>query len=127
MALPFYNVVVMTAGFCLSRALSGLAVASFPLAKDTGLVYTFAAAADKKRVGIILSALSAVLCVFLCFRGPEGIAVTVAAAGTFLYFRHMVQARFGGLSGDLSGWFLQTAELWMLAAMCAAQYMEALL
>ena len=36
-------------GYCISRSLSGLAVASFPLAKNSGLAYTFAEYADKKR------------------------------------------------------------------------------
>ena len=39
-------------GFVLSRALSGLAVATFPLAKQSGLVYTFAATAHKKTVAL---------------------------------------------------------------------------
>lgn len=36
-------------GYCISRSLSGLAVASFPLAKNSGLAYTFAEYADKRR------------------------------------------------------------------------------
>ena len=28
----------------------------------------------------------------------------------------------GGITGDLAGWFLQKAELWMLAALCACQW-----
>ena len=27
-----------------------------------------------------------------------------------------------GITGDLAGWFLQKAELWMLAALCACQW-----
>ena len=34
---------------------------------------------------------------------------------------------FGGVTGDLAGWFVQTAELWMLAALCFGQYVEGLL
>jgi adenosylcobinamide-GDP ribazoletransferase len=36
----------------------------------------------------------------------------------------MARRNFGGISGDLAGWFLQTAELWMLGAACTAQYLE---
>ena len=32
---------------------------------------------------------------------------------------------FGGLSGDLAGWFLQRCELWMLGALTACQLLEA--
>ena len=44
--------------------------------------------------------------------------LSVLAAGlVFGYYRRLCVRDFGGLSGDLAGWFLQTAELWMLAAM----------
>ena len=72
-------------GYCISRSLSGLAVASFPLAKNSGLAYTFAEYADKKRVRTILSILTVVLCIAVCvFCGIKGIFVSVAAAATFL-------------------------------------------
>ena len=53
-------------GYCISRSLSGLAVASFPLAKNSGLAYTFAEYADKKKVRTFLAVLAAVLCVLCC-------------------------------------------------------------
>ena len=40
-----------TLALVLERALSGLAVASFPMAKNTGLAHTFATAADRTTVG----------------------------------------------------------------------------
>ena len=39
----------------------------------------------------------------------------------------MSKWQFGGLSGDLAGWFLQTAELWMLLVLTIAQYGEVLI
>ena len=47
----------------------------------------------------------------------------LAAALVFLYYRRMCEKDFGGLSGDLAGWFLQTAELWMLLALVARQWL----
>ena len=126
-SLPRFEAVPVMLAFCLSRSLSGLAVASFPLAKDTGLAHTFAQAADRKRTWIFLAALSVLLCVGLCLYGWAGAAMTASALGTFAYYRRMAQKQFGGLSGDLAGWFLQTAELWMLGALVFAQYGEELL
>lgn len=123
-ALPRYDEAAFLLAFCLSRALSGLAVTSFPLARDTGLAHTFAAAADRRIVRILLAGLAGLLCLGLCLRGAGGAAMAAAAAAVFLYYRRMVQTAFGGLSGDLAGWFLQTAELWMLGAACAVQYLE---
>mgnify|MGYP002560489280 CR=1 FL=1 len=49
---------VWTLALVLERALSGYAVATFPMAKNTGLAHTFATAADKRRVQIVLLAVS---------------------------------------------------------------------
>ena len=111
---------VVTAGFCLSRALSGLAVTTFPLARDTGLAHTFASRAHRRRVKVTLGAVSAALCALLVWRG--GGLMALAALGVFLRYRRMARVEFGGLSGDLAGWFVQTAELWMLAALVLTQY-----
>lgn len=117
--LPVYPPVVVLLSFCLSRALSGLAAASFPLAKDTGLAHTFASAADKQRVTAVLIVLSAALALAIGFAGNglTGWVADIAAFLVFVYYRWMAVREFGGISGDLAGWFLQTAELWMLAGM----------
>lgn len=124
-SLPHYPAAAVWLGFCLSRSLSGLAVATFPLARDTGLAHTFAAASDKKRVRGFLALLSTALCAGLCCCGIGGGAMAVASLVIFLYYRRMSIKQFGGLSGDLAGWFLQTAELWMLIALFTAEYLEA--
>jgi len=126
-ALPRYEAPAVMLAFCLSRSLSGLAVASFPLAKDTGLAHTFAQGADKRKVRIFLTALSVLLCAGLCLCGWTGVAMVVTALCVFVHYRRMAEKQFGGLSGDLAGWFLQTAELWMLGTLVFTQYVEELL
>ena len=108
--------------FCLSRALSGLALTLFPLRPGSGLARSFAAAADGERVRVLLAAM-AVLLALLLFLSRAG-ETALAAALVFLYYRRMCLKDFGGLSGDLAGWFLQTAELWMLAALVARQWLS---
>ena len=115
----------MALAFVLERCLSGLAIASFPLAKDTGLAHTFAAASDKKRVRGILGAASAALALGLALWGGLAGAAMVLAAGLALWrYYQVAKKQFGGITGDLAGWFLQRAELWMLAALAAVQLME---
>ena len=115
-------------GFVLSRTLSGLSVACLKPARTSGLVHTFAAAADKKRVRVFLSALAAALAAALLAVRPLYGAGMLAAAGlVFWSYARTVKKQFGGLSGDLAGWFLQRAELWMLAALVICQYLEATL
>ena len=126
-ALPEYDGPLFLMAFCLSRVMSGLAIASFPLAKGTGLASSFAAAADKKRLKILLMVCALLLSGGMCLRGFYGAAAVLAAWAVFLKYRHMAKTRFGGLSGDLAGWFLQTAELWMTGTVCITQYLEAAL
>ncbi len=119
-SLPRFSPAPVILLFCLSRALGGFATASFPLAKNTGLAHAFAAAADRERVRVILAAVSAALAAAMVFTG--GWLMALAAAGVFVYFRHMTRARFGGLSGDLAGWFITVSELAMLAALSVTQF-----
>lgn len=126
-SLPYVPPVPVLLGFCLSRSLSGLAIAVFPLAKDTGLAHMFAAAADRRRVSAILAVLSAALGAGLCACSAGGAAMAAAALLVFLCYRSMAVRQFGGLSGDLAGWFLQTAELWMLMALFAVEIWEEML
>ena len=113
----------MGLAFVLERALSGLAVTAFPLAKNTGLAHTFATAADKRTVQIVLGLLCALLVVGLAAAGGlAGLAMAGAAGLALWRYYRVAKTQFGGISGDLAGWFLQRAELWMLAALVACQY-----
>ena len=104
----------------LERACSRYAVAPFPLAKNTGLAHTFATAADRTTVRRVLGCLSIVLAVALFALGGGVLAL---AAGVALWRYHRVAVKqFGGITGDLAGWFLQKAELYMLAALVFCQW-----
>ena len=95
--------VLWTLALVGERALSGLAVAAFPLAKNTGLAHTFATAADRVRVRQVL-----------------------AAGCVFARYYVVAKNQFGGVTGDLAGWFLQKCEIWMLAALAACQWLGVL-
>ena len=107
-------------GQVLSRALSGYAVARFPLAKNTGLAHTFATAADRTTVRRVLMVLAALLSAALLALG--GWALVLAALLVFARYHVVSDKQFGGITGDLAGWFLQRAELWMLAALAVSQW-----
>ena len=48
-----------------------------------------------------------------------GALMAVAGLLALAWYRHVALARFGGVTGDLAGWFLQWAELAMLAVLVA--------
>ena len=110
---------VWTLALVLERALSGYAVATFPMAKNTGLAHTFATAADKRRVQIVLLAVSVCVGVGMALLG--GGLLALAALAVLWRYRAVAAKQFGGITGDLAGWFLQRAELVMLAALLISE------
>ncbi|MCI8852033.1 MAG: adenosylcobinamide-GDP ribazoletransferase [Lachnospiraceae bacterium] len=107
---------VLAGGYVLSRALSGLAVVSFPCAKNTGLVAMFSDAAQKARVRAVMVLFILAGSIWVCAVQPRyGVAVLLGAAGTFGHYYHMSKKNFGGITGDLAGYFVQVCELVMAA------------
>ena len=118
----------MGLSFALSRAMSGFAITAFPLAKDTGLAHTFASAAHRGRARTILVVTMLLTGVLMWVLGAiPGTAMTVAAAVVMWHYIRTARTKFGGITGDLAGWFMQRAEFWMLAALVACQQVEELL
>lgn len=106
---------VVCLGFVLSRALSGFAVAVFPLAKNSGLAHTFAAAADKKAVAVLDGGLAVLTGLGMAaLGGLPGCCALGGAVLSFLHYRRVCRG-FGGTTGDLAGYFLQICELTVLA------------
>jgi Cobalamin-5-phosphate synthase len=103
--------------YVLERALSGLAVLRFPSAGKPGLLTTFRNTAERRYAAAMLFVLFALTAAGLIFWvWPAGAAAVFAALLCLLWLRVISRRDFGGMSGDLSGWFLQVCELCMLAA-----------
>ena len=64
--------------------------------------------------------LAAVLCCAMLALG--GWALVLAALAVLWRYHAVACKQFGGITGDLAGWFLQKTEIWMLAALCACQW-----
>lgn len=105
---------VLAVGFLLSRSLSGMSVVTFKLAKKSGLAATFSDMAQKRTVGIVMGVyIAGCLIVMLAIHRILGLTAFVTAVVVFFYYRHMAYKKFGGITGDLAGFFLQVCELAM--------------
>ena len=108
---------VLGIGFILSRALSGFGICTFPCAKNSGLAATFAQAADRKRCQAVL-----MIEIGLCIAGMivldpwRGIRAAAVAVVVCICCRRMAMKTFGGITGDIQGFFLQICELAMAYA-----------
>ena len=104
--------ILLAIGFILSRTLSGLALVFFPAAKTTGTLYSFAVTADRNRVRFVLILwliFSFLVGSFVDWKRWLGIGI--ANTCLFLYYKWKSQKEFGGITGDLAGWFLALSEL----------------
>lgn len=110
------------AGFVLSRTLSGLAVVTLPSAKTGGMLQTFARTAQKRAVrGALLAELLAASALLLWYAPLSGSLVLAACLITFFAYRRYALHTYQGITGDLAGWFVTLAELFMvLAAACGS-------
>ena len=107
--------------FVITRALSGLAVVTFPMAKNSGLAASFSGQAQKRTVAVTMWLYLVFTECWILYTGGIAAAVMTAAAAalTFLYYYRMSKKEFGGITGDLAGYFLQGCELVLTAVFAA--------
>ena len=112
--LDIKNIGVIAWSFMLSRSLSGLSVITFPQARKKGLVADFSEHASQRVTKAVLVIYVVVLAVILSLIGGIcGMVCVLTAFLVFWYYYHMTMKNFGGVTGDLCGYFLQVCELAM--------------
>ena len=113
--------------YVLSRALSGYSVVTFQTAKNSGLAKTFQDAAQKNRVKITMYCwiVTSTGCM-LVYNLKNAITMFVAGALFFQYYKYLCKKQFGGITGDLAGYFLQVFELLMLGVIVLGTRLYAL-
>lgn len=113
--------ITVALSFVISRSLSGLAAVTFRCAKKEGALQSFAKPAHKNAT---VAALTVILIIgivgMICIYPAAGAAGAVGALGAFMYYRTFSYKRFGGITGDLAGYFLQICELSSLVCIVLA-------
>ncbi len=114
---------LVSLSFCFSRALSGLSVITFPNARKKGLLKTFSDASEKLAVSAAMIVYAACVLITACFLSFAGAQVLfIAGILTFLYHFWNCIHNFGGITGDLAGYFLQINELAVVIGLVAVSY-----
>lgn len=115
------NVKLVCMGFVLSRILSGISVLCFPQARKEGLVASFSRGAAKKSVlSVLFAYLAGIGAAMAAAGGLAGVGCLLAAGAVFGYYYWMSRTKFGGVTGDLAGHFLQVCELVVAAVAVVA-------
>ena len=115
--LPVRLLPVVGGVYVLTRAMSGLSVVVFPKAKKEGLAASFSHGARQKAVMASMLCYIVVSVGFLASYGGWRIAGAVVCCCVLVfggYYRTACR-EFGGMTGDLAGWFLQIEELALVA------------
>lgn len=112
--LSMRSMEVIAYSFVLSRTLSGLSVVTFPQARKKGMVADFSESASTRMTRMVLSVYLILLCLMITLTGGIcGIGCVITAGVVFGYYYRMAMKNFGGVTGDLCGYFLQVCELMM--------------
>lgn len=120
-AVGYTQMRLLAVGFVLSRSLSGLSVVTFRMAKKTGLAATFSDMAQKRNTAIVMCIYIAACFLLMLDLDPViGSICFLTAILVFLLYRRMSYQKFGGITGDLAGFFLQVCELFMAVAVVVA-------
>jgi adenosylcobinamide-GDP ribazoletransferase len=113
-------ITIVCCGFVLSRALAVLSAVCTPRAGTTGFLVSFTKSAHKKTAVISMSATAVLTSAAMIVLNPvAGAAGVVFAAVSLFLYRNMAVRKFGGVTGDTTGYFIQICELAILAGVFA--------
>ena len=125
--MSFKASVVLSAGFVLSRALSAFCVAFLPAARADGMAASVKNAAERRGASAVMTWSIGWITVFaaaMLLYAPLLSLVALGWAAVVVAWYLGVTRRFGGVTGDLAGWFLQVCELgFMLTLSIGGRYL----
>ena len=103
----------------LARIMSGLCAVNWKNARGTGLLASFSQASDLRcnRIVLVLWLIAAGIGLYLLNSWP----IVIGAAISVGSYQRMSSKEFGGITGDLAGWFVTICEPVCLACVVLAQ------
>lgn len=108
----YRQIFMVSVGFVLSRSLSCLIAITVKNAKREGTLYNFTSTQHKNVVAVVLTSFAVICAVCLCGSNFFTGLLVILACGLFMvYFVKMIYKNFGGITGDMAGFFIQVCEL----------------
>ncbi len=106
--------IVWAYSFFATRTISGICVVTYKKAKNDGILNTSAKTASDKVV-VVLLAIQFIICaahVGIQYSWYWNVAL-IGLLLALLYYLYTAHTKFGGITGDLAGWFVCNAEVFM--------------
>lgn len=103
-------------GFALSRSLALFSAATLPNARGSGMLAAFQDHLERRGALGTAAAFSLLCCAAMALLHPYAAIACILLCALWLFaYRRFVFRHFGGATGDTTGFFLQVAELLILA------------
>jgi len=104
--------------FILSRCFAVWSAMFMPNARKDGMLAAFTEKIDRRAACIILALLTAIGAAgWVWFTFPYGLAGLVLCIPVSFWYRDVAKKRFGGVTGDTTGFYLQAVELTLFAGL----------
>lgn len=104
-------------GFACARAAGGRKIVTAPCAKDSGLAHIFAENSDKRAVAVtMLAELAALWIVLAALMRGAALVYILLLTGWDMLHRRIIYRVFGGITGDLAGFYISVGELLALGS-----------
>ncbi len=102
----------------LSRCFAAINALTMPNARKDGMLAAFTQKADRRAVGFVLALFTAAcLAGWVLVTFPYGMTGIALCPPVTVWYRRMAKKRFGGATGDTTGYYLQITELTLLAGL----------
>lgn len=94
----------------ISRTLSGISVLKFPYTETSSLAKTFGGNASKRAGNVLLCEYILISLILVMFFGLKALLIIFLSICIFTWYYFMQKKEFGGITGDLAGFFLVITE-----------------
>ena len=102
----------------LSRCMAAFSAIAMPTARKDGMLAAFTKKIDRRAAIAILTLLTIISAAgWIWYSFPAGLAGLALCLPVAFLYRRIAMKRFGGATGDTTGYYLQIAELTLLAGL----------
>lgn len=107
-----WGITLCGAGFVLSRALSCLLAITLKNVNRAGTLYAFTSSQQKGAVSAVLTVYLILGALTVCLVNlPAGVMIICGSVLLTFWFCHMIKRNFGGMTGDMAGYYIQIYEM----------------
>lgn len=123
-----WGILLCGTGFVVSRALACFLAITLKSANRDGTLYAFTSTQQKGVVSSVLTVYLILGALTICILNlPAGLMVTGFSFFLTVWFVRMTDRQFGGMTGDMAGFYIQIYELMVFAVVVFGEYLAVII